>query len=634
MIKPADILQQYWGYNAFRPMQEEIISSVLEGHDTLALLPTGGGKSICFQVPALMREGICIVVTPLIALMKDQVEQLKRRNIQAVAVFSGMNFREIDIVLDNCAYGAYKFLYISPERLKTDLFQERAKKMNIGLIAVDEAHCISQWGYDFRPSYLDIADFREIVPNVNIIALTATATTLVREDIQEKLLFRDGRVFQKSFARSNLAYVVKWQESKDKKLVEALKNVGGSAIVYVRNRKRTREIAQFLMNNRINADYYHAGLTNQERSTKQDNWISGRIRTIVSTNAFGMGIDKPDVRLVIHMDLPENLEAYYQEAGRAGRDEKKSYAAILANEHDLKELEERVERSFPSVDFLKKVYQCLANYYKIAVGSNLLASYDFNIREFSSLYKLDMYETYIAIKKLENEGFVQLNESFFNPSKIFASGGKKALYEFQIAHAEYDVLIKNILRLYGGEILSGFVNISENQIAKLVNATEDTIIRMLEYLHKNEVIIYDQQKDKPQITFLTSRFDASKLPLDIKGYSERRRIEISKMEAVIGYVRNNARCRSLQLLEYFDEVSYLRCGVCDVCLEQKKVELSQQRFNAIREMVLKLIHEQPNIEQILGKFKVSEKDQVLEVVRKMLDNREVRLTDSGKLVRI
>jgi ATP-dependent DNA helicase RecQ len=634
MNTPCDILRQYWGYSGFRPLQEEIINSALEGNDTLALLPTGGGKSICFQVPALMRDGICIVITPLIALMKDQVEQLKRRKIPAVAVYSGMNYREIDIVLDNCVYGSNKFLYISPERLKTDLFQARAKKMKIGLLAVDEAHCISQWGYDFRPSYLDIADFRKIVPDVNIIALTATATKPVRADIQDKLLFRNGKVFQKSFARSNLAYVVKWQENKDKKLVEALKSVGGSAIVYVRNRKRTKEIAQFLLANRINADYYHAGLNNQERSTKQDAWIAGHIRTIVSTNAFGMGIDKPDVRIVVHMDLPENLEAYYQEAGRAGRDEKKSYAAILANEHDLKELRERVEKSYPPVDFLKKVYQCLANYFKIAVGSNLLSSYDFNIRDFSNIYNLDMHETYNAIKKLEHEGFVQLNESFFNPSRIFVPGGKKSLYEFQIAHADYDLFIKNLLRLYGGEIFSGFVNISENQVSKLIHEPEETVVRMLDYLHKSDVILYEKQKDQPQITFLTSRFDANKLPLDIKGYSGRRATELSKMEAVINYVRNNVRCRSLQLLEYFDEVSYLRCGICDVCLDLKKAELSEQFFKAVRERILNGIENQPSIEKILGEFKVSDKDQVLEVLRKMLDNREIRMLESGRIDKI
>lgn len=632
MTELTTILKQYWGYAEFRPLQEDIVRSVIKGTDTLALLPTGGGKSICFQVPALVMDGICIVVTPLIALMKDQVEQLKKRNIPAVAVYSGMSYREIDILLDNCVFGNIKFLYVSPERLKTDLFLERVKKMKVGLLAVDEAHCISQWGYDFRPAYLEIAEFRKILPGVNIIALTATATRLVKDDICNKLEFTKGQVFQKSFARSNLAYMVRWQEDKEKKLLEALRNVGGTAIVYVRNRKRTKEIARFLVNHGINASYYHAGLSNQERSDRQDAWICGKTRVIVSTNAFGMGIDKPDVRLVVHMDLPENLEAYYQEAGRAGRDEKKSFAAILINEHDVIELREKVLKSFPEVEVLKKVYQCLANYYKLAVGSNLLASYDFDIREFIKLFDLDLFETYNAIKKLEHEGYVQLNEGFFSPSRLYAPGGKKVLYEMQIAHADYDLLIKIIMRLYGGEIFSGFVRIVESQVAELAHLSADEVVRKLEYLHKNDILIYEKQKDKPQIAFLTPRLDASKLPLNTKRYNERRSIELSKMESVEAYVRNENRCRTLQLLEYFDEVAYLPCGICDVCQEKKKTELTSDIFMLFREKIMAYAKQEIDIDELLNKFKAAEKDNALHSLRNMMDTGEVKLSNAGKII--
>lgn len=626
-----EILKRYWGYEQFRPLQEEIIQSVMDGRDTLALLPTGGGKSICFQVPALALDGLCLVITPLIALMKDQVEQLKKRGIGAVAIHSGMNAREIDHLLDNCIYGSVKFLYISPERLTTDLFKERVKKMKISLLAVDEAHCISQWGYDFRPAYLGIAEFRKTIPEVKIIALTATATRNVRNDITEKLLFQNGQVYQKSFARDNLSYMVKWQEDKDGKLLEALRNVGGSSIVYVRNRKRAKEIAQFLLRNRIAADYYHAGLGNPERSAKQDAWIGNRIRTIVATNAFGMGIDKPDVRLVVHMDLPENLESYYQEAGRAGRDGKKSFAAILANENDIRELKERVTRSFPPVEYLKRVYQSLANYYKIAVGSSLMASYDFDLRDFSKTFALDAFETYNAIKKLEQEGFLLLNESFFNPSRLYAPGGKRVLYEFQIAHAEFDALIKILLRLYGGEIFTGFVKISESQIAQLLHVSTSEATAKLDYLGKNDVIVYDHQKDKPQIAFLTPRYDANKLPLDIRGYNQRRELELAKMETVGNYVLNNRRCRTLQLLEYFDEISDNPCGICDVCVKRNRENHPDETFFSLREKILALTEARVHIDSLIQSFKPADKETILTVLKQMIDNGEIRVTGSNEI---
>lgn len=612
-------------------MQEEIIASVLDGADTLVLLPTGGGKSICFQVPALVKEGLCIVITPLIALMRDQVEQLKKRGIPAIAVHSGMSAREIDYLLDNCVYGKIKFLYVSPERLLSPIFKERAKKMKISFVAVDEAHCISQWGYDFRPAYLEIAQFRKTIPDVNIIALTATATNAVKKDIQEKLLFKNGRIFQNSFARNNLAYIVKWQEDKDKKLLEALSAVRGPAIVYVRNRKKTREIAGFLQRNGISADYYHAGLGSKERAEKQDRWLDAHTRVIVATNAFGMGIDRPDVKLVAHMDLPENLESYYQEAGRAGRNEKKAFAAIIANENDVRELEERIMRSFPPMDFLKRVYQALSNYYQVAVGSNMLASFDFDLRHFSTTFKLNPYETYSALKRLETEGFLQLNESFFSPSRLYAPAGKKVIYEFQIAYADYDAVIKAILRICGGEIFSDYVRIDESLIASLIKVPEAEAIRKLEYLDKNGIIVYDKKKDKPQITFLTPRHDADKLPMNNAGYHERRKLELSKMEAVANYVQNDRQCRTLQLLAYFDEAFVTECGVCDVCIEKQKAK-KPASFAEFRDKILQLVQKPLALGDLLQHFKPTEKDDLWLAINKMQDNGEIEINPANQVV--
>ncbi|MEM1137932.1 MAG: ATP-dependent DNA helicase RecQ, partial [Bacteroidota bacterium] len=453
MVDLHKILYQYWKYTTFRSLQEEIIQAVLAGKDTLALLPTGGGKSICFQVPALAKEGVCIVISPLIALMKDQVYQLNTRGIEAKAIYAGMSQREIDITLDNAIYGNIKFLYVSPERLKTEIFITRAAKMNISLLAIDEAHCISQWGYDFRPPYLELMQFRELIPNVPCIALTATATEVVKNDIQDKLGFdQNAGFFQKSFARENLSYSVYYEEDKEKRMLEILSKVAGSAIVYVRSRKRTKHFADFLRARKISASFYHAGLSNEERARRQDDWINNRTRVIVATNAFGMGIDKPDVRIVIHLDLPDNLEAYYQEAGRAGRDERKAFAVLLYNHNDIKQLKENIEISHPSIDKLKKVYQAVANYLKIAVGSGYLESYDFDLDDFVNTFKLPYLETYHALKKLEEQDFIQFNESFYAPSRLTIALSHDKLYEFQVANKEADKLIKILLRVYGAEI--------------------------------------------------------------------------------------------------------------------------------------------------------------------------------------
>lgn len=627
-----DILKTYWGYDSFRPLQEDIISAVLQKQDTLALLPTGGGKSVCFQVPALAMDGICIVISPLIALMKDQVEQLQKRHIPAVALYSGLTRREIDITLDNCVFGQYKFLYISPERIQTELFIERVKRMKVGLLAVDEAHCISQWGYDFRPPYLEIVKLREILPDVPVIALTATATKEVRKDIIDKLAFRKPQVFQKSFARENLSYSAFKEENKEKKLYTILQRVPGSAVVYVRSRKRTQKLAEWLTQSGISADFYHAGLSNQQRSQKQDAWITNHTRVMVATNAFGMGIDKPDVRTVIHMDLPDTLEAYYQEAGRAGRDEKKAYAVALYHQSDITDLQERVERAYPPIEFIRRTYQSLANYYQIAVGSGYLSSYDFELDTFADTYKLPPSDTYYALKRLEDEGFIQFNESFYSPSKVYFQIDKKQLYEFQVANAGFDVLIKMLLRMYGGEVFTSFMVISEYAVARQLHIQVADVERMLTALHGYNILIYDKQKDKPQITFTTVRFNAVDMPLQTRHLQIRKQQELDKVQAVITYVTHQNRCRTLLLLEYFDEISDKECGVCDVCLEKKKQKDYSDYFHQNRQKILQLLTgKEISLQQLVYAINPKNEKMLLDTLREMAGTGEVKYAANGNI---
>src|SRR6201996_9595494 len=463
-----EILKTYWNHDSFRPMQEDIIQSVLLGHDTLALLPTGGGKSVCFQVPALAKEGICIVVSPLIALMKDQVENLKEKGIEAVAIVSGMSKREVDLALDNCIYSPVKFLYLSPERLLSELVRERIRYMKVNLIAVDEAHCISQWGYDFRPPYLHIADLRDIHPEVPVLALTATATEDVREDIQQKLRFKNGVIYKKSFARKSISYVVQNEENKFRKLLDIARGVKGSGIVYVRSRKECAEIAKFYNDNGIRADYYHAGLTPDERSKKQESWKTNQTRIMVATNAFGMGIDKPDVRFVIHKDLPESLEAYYQEAGRAGRDEQKAYAVLLYNQSDRFKLERKFELAFPTIDEIKKVYHNLGNYFQLAYDAGGGISFDLDIGDFCSRYKLDPIKTLNALKFLEQDEYLAFSESVFLPSRFRFEVFNEQLYNFQIQNPGWDPFIKTLLRSYGGAF-ENYVRLKEFDVSRRGN---------------------------------------------------------------------------------------------------------------------------------------------------------------------
>ena len=581
------ILEQVFGYKEFRPVQLDIVMAALEGRDCLALLPTGGGKSVCFQVPALVKEGICVVVSPLIALMKDQVDNLRRRGILAAAVYSGMSKREIDTVLDNCIYGNYKFLYVSPERLKTEIFIERFKRMKVNLLAIDEAHCISQWGYDFRPPYLEIAQIRQYHPQVPCLALTASATLQVKQDIINKLELKNPAVYMRSFSRKNLSYSVRLVENKLEKAVEILQKIPGTAIVYMRNRKGTKEIASVLQQLGISATFYHAGLDNQVREERQQAWKNNKVRVMVATNAFGMGIDKPDVRLVVHLDLPENLENYYQEAGRGGRDELKAYAVLLTNEQDLKVLEERAALAYPPTDFLKKVYQSLANYYRMAVGSGLMVSFDFDLAQFTSTYNLDVLTTYNAIKVLQEEALVELSESFFTPSSIRFLVDHSKLYEFQIANAKLDPLVKVLLRSYGGELFVEYIKIQESKLSKAMNLPESEIVRQLEQMDKQGVLAYDKRKDQPQITFLTERYDAGKLPLNLKRIEERRQNAISKAASMIAYVRNASLCRSIQISQYFGEDTDEACGICDVCVQKKR--LSHPKGDEVKNRIIQTL---------------------------------------------
>ena len=633
MASPLEILTKYWGFPLFRPLQEEIIQAVLSGHDTLALLPTGGGKSVCFQVPGLLLPGITIVISPLIALMKDQVEHLKKQKIPAVFIHSGMHQREIDILLDNCIYGIVKFLFLSPERLKTELFVERVKKMKVNLIAVDEAHCISQWGYDFRPPYLEIAVLRETLKDVPVIALTASATPDVQEDIMQKLCFKNGKSFKKSFVRTNLSYSVFKVEDKEKKLLEILKAVQGTAIVYVRNRKKTKELATLLAAKGISAAYYHAGLTATERAEKQDIWMKNRIRVIVATNAFGMGIDKPDVRVVVNYDFPENLESYYQEAGRGGRDEKKAFAVLLYNELSIQLFDQKVKEAFPEIAFIKKVYQALANYFKVAVGSSAFASFDFVLEEFVKIYKFPPKETYNALKLLEEQGFIELNESFFNPSKCYIAANKETLYAYQVANPSVDALIKILLRLYGGEAFSSFVSISEKIISNTLRWSVQEVQQKLEMLHNTQMLIYERQKTAPQIVFLTPRFDAATLPLDTKRINERKQVKQKQAQTIKAYAQNLTVCRTKILVNYFGEENFESCGVCDICLSRKQNQKEEEQVKATKKEIMDLLAGGVElfIEALLAQIKNSKRVQALQLIREMLDVGLIEFKENGKI---
>ncbi|MHC1704026.1 MAG: ATP-dependent DNA helicase RecQ [Tenuifilaceae bacterium] len=624
------ILHRYWGYTSFRPLQEQIIQSAYDGHDTLALMPTGGGKSLTFQVPALAKEGICLVVTPLIALMKDQVENLKRRGIKATSIHSGMTRHEIEIELDNCAYGDYKFLYLSPERLSTELFKVRLRKLNVNLIAIDESHCISQWGYDFRPSYMKVADIKEILPNTPFLALTATATTEVADDIQTRLKFKGKNLLKMSFERKNLVYLVRNVEDKNKYLLKIINSVPGTGIIYVRNREKTKEIALLLKKEGLSADFYHAGLSGDLRSVRQDDWQKGKTRIIVSTNAFGMGIDKPDVRFVIHTDLPDSPEAYFQEAGRAGRDLNLAYAILLYNESDKLKIEQRIEANFPEADEIKRTYQALGTFLNISIGAGKGEVYDFNLMEFASTYKFNTVKAYNSLKFLEREGYIELTDELDNPSRMIFIVDRQELYKYQVANAEMDKFIKIILRAFAG-IFSQYVNIDEAHIARVSGIPVQSVIENLKKLSKQHIINYIPRKKTPLIIFTEERLDDKNLLLSHENYRDRKERFLKRVDTMLDYAANITKCRSQFLLEYFGETDSYRCGKCDVCTSRNELDLSKIEFDKILEKIKIQLQKEPLSTETLVDSIKTDPEKTLKVIHFLLDNKKVIKRNDGLL---
>ena len=623
------ILQQYWGYPGFRPLQEDIVDSVMEGKDTLALLPTGGGKSICFQVPAMAMEGLCLVITPLIALMKDQVAHLVDKGIPAAAIYSGMHPDELELAYNQAAYGRLKFLYVSPERLQTDHFIEALKKMKVCLLAVDESHCISQWGYDFRPPYLKIADIRPYMPKTPVLALTATATAKVVDDIQFRLGFKDKHVFQSSFERKNVTYNVYHEADKYgvlRRKLEAMTE--GSAIVYVRNRKRTQVIADWLNSVGISATFYHAGLDAKTRDERQDFWMKGKVKVIAATNAFGMGIDKPDVRLVIHMDLPDSIEAYFQEAGRAGRDLKPSEAFLLVSPADVKKLQENLTQSFPELDRIKLIYSALGNYFNIPVGAGENVSYPLVMSDFANHYGFSVVEVFHTLKILEKEGFLMLSDSFDEPSKVWIKASRDDIYGFQVNNPQYSELIKCMLRSLPG-VLTDFVKINEEVLAKKTGLGPDKVVEQLKKLEAYQFLSYAPRNDKPQVLFLSEFVDSRHFGLSKENYYDRKKDAEERVKAVIDFVNNDEECRSVQLLRYFNEKTRKTCGRCDVCLKQGKHRVP---YDAVEEKIETVMRETAHpMREVVEQCKEFDEDQVLDTIRFLVDNGVLQVEKDGSV---
>ena len=622
-----NILKEYWGYSDFRPGQKEIIQAAFEGRDLLALMPTGGGKSICFQVPALLKEGICIVITPLIALMKDQVENLKAKGIRALSIHSGMTTMEIDIALDNAIYGNYKFLYLSPERLHTEIFQIRLANMEVSMVVIDEAHCISQWGYDFRPAYLHIATLRALIPKVSFMALTATATPKVAKDIMEKLAFKHPALFVNSFERKNIAYVVREAEDKMGQMLRMAQGIPGSGIVYVRERKKTIEISNFLCANGIEAEPYHAGMSMELRSAKQEAWKSGKKRIIVSTNAFGMGIDKADVRFVCHYDLPESIEAYFQEAGRCGRDGKKSFAVLLHNSSDSKRLKQIYQLSFPGIDYMKKVYQNLFVYLGIAYGCGKEQVIDFDLPAFSQRFKLQASAVWHALSCLAQEGFFTLSEASDHPARIHFIVSRDELYRIQLNSIEMDRFIKLILRLYPG-LFSTFVPIDEAYLAQQHQCSVNMVKEHLIQLSRRHILNYIPQKHTPQIYFNEERLENADIRISMQEYNAKKERYKERMESILAYAQSHSPCRSKQLLAYFGEEQEHPCGQCDVCL-QKGAQNTPQALDRLRNEILeKLSAGQVQIQTLIPLFN-RDPEQIKELLRWMVERGEVVYSADG-----
>jgi len=625
----TEILKKHWGFDSFRPLQEDIIISVLSGNDTLALMPTGGGKSLCYQVPAMVKEGTCLVISPLIALMKDQVENLRKKNITAFAIYSGMSRKEVINTLKVVTESNCKFLYVSPERLETGLFKEYLPGMFINLIAVDEAHCISQWGYDFRPPYLRIAALREELKGVPVLALTASATPEVQKDICDKLLFDKQTIFRQSFERSNLSYSVFRVDSKINKIIEIISKVPGSGIVYCKSRKRCKEISELLHLQNISCDYYHAGLKQEDRNQKQEAWINNKIRVIVCTNAFGMGIDKPNVRFVIHADVPDCLENYYQEAGRAGRDGKIAYAVLLYDEKDLTEIDEMIKHRFPAQDEIRKVYQAVANYLQIPAGSGAGQYYEFDISDFIRKFKLDSHTALYSLKALEQEDMLSFNEQVFIPATVQFTVTKDYLYEFEKNNAGLEPLIKSLLRAYEG-IFDHPSFISELMIAQLMKTGVEEVKKQLNELNLAGIIDYIPRKDSPQLFFPANRIKTEELFIDMMAFNQRKEKFQRRAKQIIAYTNEEVNCRSRIIGSYFGDDKLKSCGVCDNCLRHKAVTLSTEEFENIHSSILSITQKNTlQIKELLHQLNGVKKEKAWKVIDFLQAENKIEMDTNG-----
>ena len=621
MSEFKQILTKYWGYAAFRPIQEEIIQSVAQGRDTLGLMPTGGGKSVTYQVYSLSKPGICLVITPLIALMKDQVENLNQRGIKALAIYSGMSNQEIKVAMDHAAWGNYKFLYLSPERIATERFRERISQFDVNLIAVDEAHCISQWGYDFRPSYLRIAELRDLLPNVPVLAVTATATPRVVDDIQEQLRFKKSNVIRTSYYRSNLIYLVRNEEDKVNYLVKAVQKAKGTGIVYVKSRKLAREISELLRKNQISSDFYHAGLSSKIRSARQEAWMNGTCRVIVSTNAFGMGIDKADVRFVIHLEAPDSVEAYFQEAGRGGRDGKTAWSVLLYNNSDKIRLQKNVDKSFPEPEVIKRIYEAICNFYQLAVGFGKDQSFEFSMASFASSFSFQITAVYNSLKILQREGYLELTDELDHPSKVYFQVDRDDLYKFQVANAEFDGFIKLLLRSYTG-LFTNYVAIDEQLLAQRANISSELVYQFLCKLRAQKVIDYIPQKKTPFIIFTKERIEVDRLKITKENYTDRKRDYMQRIDGMIHYASSGHKCRSQLLLQYFGETESVRCGKCDVCMERNELNVSKYEFDTISEQIKKVLLDPCFYEELLARIE-GKQENAVKIVRWLLENEKI-----------
>ncbi len=624
------ILTKHWGYTTFRPLQEDIMRSVAEGKDTLALMPTGGGKSLTFQVPAMASEGICLVITPLIALMKDQVNKLNSLEIRSIAIHSGMTPEEINIALENAIYGDYKFLYVSPERISTRIFLGKANRLNLSLIAVDEAHCISQWGYDFRPSYMKIAQLRDhISDKVPFLALTASATPQVIEDIMTRLAFREKNVLRTSFDRKNISYLVRQVEDKSDYLIKTLKKASGSGIVYVRSRKRCREVAELLVSNSISADFYHAGLSDELRDSKQVSWTTGKTRVIVATNAFGMGIDKAEVRFVIHWDIPDSIENYFQESGRAGRDNKPAFAVLLYTPTDKSRLLDSVRKRFPPIEKIKDIYEATCNFLQVPLGSGKDSVFDFNMAEFVSKYRLPVIETYNCLQFLQREGYLEFTEEINNPSRVHFIVSRDDLYKFQVANESFDSFIKLLLRSYTG-LFTEFVSVNEDALSKKSAASRDTIYQYLKRLSSMNIIKYIPGKKTALVIFTEERLVRKALLISTENYLKVKERYEQRLERMIAYADSDTHCRSVFLLNYFGEEAD-RCGICDVCRKRNELDLSKYEFDMIVSDIKNVLAKSNPDPEELVKMISHPEEKVIKVIRWLLDHNEISQDKFRKL---